>query len=65
VSLPYPLGSDFEVCAWTQGHARLLWLLPISKTERDFKANAGLEALETRFDEAEIDYLDPHRPLVA
>lgn len=65
VSLPYPLGRDFEICTWEQGHARILWLLPISETERDFKAIAGMEALETRLEEAEIDFLDPHRPLVA
>src|SRR5688572_6234810 len=26
VSLPYPCGSQFETCAWPDGHIRLLWL---------------------------------------
>ncbi|GAA2878343.1 hypothetical protein HD593_011091 [Nonomuraea rubra] len=64
ISLPYPFGPDFEVCAWDGGHARILWLLPIIKGERDLLVNAGLEALEALFDEKEIDYLDPRRPSV-
>lgn len=64
VSLPYPFGPDLEVCAWDNGHTRILWLLPITTAERDVVMNAGLEALEMLFDEAEIDFTDPHRPSV-
>jgi hypothetical protein len=62
VSVPYPFGPSFEVCAWQGGHARLLWLLPITKAERDYKAANGLEALEAKFESASIDYTDPNRP---
>jgi Suppressor of fused protein (SUFU) len=65
VALPYPLGPDFEICEWDNGHARLLWLLPITQAEREFKAEHGLEALERRFDAAGIDFADPMRPSVA
>ena len=65
VSLPYPYGPDLEVCAWEGGHARLLWLLPITKAEGEYKAANGLEALEARFDEQGIHFWDPERPSVA
>ncbi|MCW2917865.1 MAG: hypothetical protein JWN52_5933 [Actinomycetia bacterium] len=65
VSLPYPFGPDFEICEWDGGHARILWLLPITEAERDFKACAGLEALEDRFEEAPIDFLNPGRASLA
>lgn len=62
ISMPYPFGPEFEVCTWDSGHARILWLLPITPAERDLFVNAGLEALETLFDEKEIDFTDPYRP---
>jgi hypothetical protein len=64
ISLPYPFGPAFEVCAWQGGHARILWLLPITPAEHDLLMNAGLEALETLFDEKQIDYIDPRRSSV-
>ena len=64
VSMPYPWGPELEVCEWTGGHARLLWVLPITEAERDFRGSHGLEALEQRFEDAPIDYTDPHRPSV-
>lgn len=64
VSTPYPLGPDVEVADWSGGHARLLWLLPITEAERDFKSDHGLEALEQRLEEAALEYWDPHRTSV-
>ncbi|MGH9276752.1 MAG: suppressor of fused domain protein [Acidimicrobiales bacterium] len=61
VSLPYPYGPELEVCAWPGGQARLLWLLPITKAERDFKAANGLEALESRLDAQGVNFWDPQR----
>ncbi|MBB5776759.1 hypothetical protein HD596_003515 [Nonomuraea jabiensis] len=65
ISLPYPFGPDFEVCAWDGGHARILWLLPITSAERDLIMNAGLEAFESLLEEKRVDYTDPHRSSVA
>ncbi|MFE5628897.1 suppressor of fused domain protein [Streptomyces sp. NPDC056543] len=66
VSLPYPFGPDFEVCQWEGGaHARILWLLPITAAEKDYRRERGLEALEVRFDEHAIDPVDPGRASVA
>lgn len=64
VSLPYPYGPDLEVCEWPGGHARHLWLLPITQAERDFKALNGTEALEQAFDDAAMLPTDPMRPSV-
>jgi hypothetical protein len=63
-SKPYPFGPDLEWCSWVGGHARVLWVLPVTRAERDYKAQHGLEALEQRFDEAAIQYWDPARPSV-
>jgi hypothetical protein len=64
VSLPYPYGADFEICAWRDGHARMLWLLPITEAERDFKVANGMEALEQRFEDAGLRYWDSYRASV-
>ena len=61
VSVPYPYGPDVEMCRWDGGHARLLWLLPITEAERDFRSEHGLEALEARLDRAAINFADPLR----
>jgi hypothetical protein len=42
----------------------LLWLLPITKAERDFKVERGLEALECRFDEVGLHYWEAGRDSV-
>lgn len=64
VSLPYPLGPDLELVEWPEGHARLLWLLPITDGEAVHRRLNGLESLEEAFDAAAIDFADPRRPSV-
>ena len=62
VSLPYPYGPDFEYVHLSQRrHARILWLVPISESEEALRHSQGLEALEKRFEDEEIDFLDAHR----
>jgi hypothetical protein len=62
VSLPYAAGRDFELLHVSpELHIRFLWLIPISATEERFRHEHGLEALESRFDEAGIDFTDPNR----
>jgi hypothetical protein len=63
LSLPYPWLPDLDV-EWEGGHAQLLWVLPITRQERDFKREHGLEALEQRFEAAGLDYTDPARASV-
>lgn len=64
ISKPYPFGPELEICNYLDRHAHLLWLLPITAAERDFKANHDLEALEQRFDDAAIEYWDTFRTSV-
>ncbi|MFR9775236.1 suppressor of fused domain protein [Micromonospora sp. MS34] len=64
VSLPYLWEPDLEVCAFPEGHIRVLWLLPITKAEKVFRREHGLEALEQRLEDAGIDPTDPARASV-
>ena len=61
MSVPYPFGPQLESCTWKGGHARLLWLLPITEAERAYKIREGVEALEQRFEQAGIDPTDSAR----
>jgi hypothetical protein len=60
VSRPYTYGSQIE----SASQCRVLWLLPITAEERAYKIEAGLEALEQKFEAALFDYTDPLRASV-
>ena len=64
VSTPYPFGPDLELCNLVDAHVHVKWLLPITASEREFKVNEGLEALEQRFDDVGIEYWNPNRESV-
>lgn len=64
VSKPYPLGPELEVCERDGFHMHFLWLLPITKAEREFKAAQGIEPLEQLFDKHRIQYWNPSRQSV-
>jgi hypothetical protein len=64
VSLPYPYGPQLEVCEVPVGRVSVVWLLPITSAEKEFKVRQGLEALEERFDSCAIEYWDPKRKSV-
>jgi hypothetical protein len=64
VSLPYPFGPELEVCNFAGGHVHVLWLLPITAAEREFKVREGVEALEQRFDACGLEYWVPDRASV-
>jgi hypothetical protein len=61
VSLPYLWGPELEMCELPGGHARVLWLLPITEAEKRYGIQYGLDALEDRLEEAGIIPDDPHR----
>ncbi len=63
ISLPYLDGPALENYQPQVAHGivRFLWLVPITKEERDYKKRYGLESLESRFEETQFDYLDPNR----
>jgi hypothetical protein len=64
VSLPYLFGPRLEWCKTKTATIRFLWLLPISSREAEFAKKNGVEALESKFEKLEIDYMDPKRPSV-
>lgn len=63
ISLPYLDGPPLEK---PPGSAvRCLWLLPITRAEVEFKKAYGIEALEARLEDGQVDYLAVARPSVA
>lgn len=64
MSQPFLHGPDLEECLLPDGHARILWALPITAAEAAFRREQGTEALEELFDEAAIDPNDPLRASV-
>ena len=64
VSLPYLDGPELEVLTIGSRRVNCYWLIPITRSERDFKMRRGVDALEEEFERAGFDYLDPARPSV-
>jgi len=64
ISLPYPFGEALEILPLNNIHAHVAWLLPITNAERDFKVQYDLEALEQKFDDAELEYWEIQRDSV-
>ncbi|MFF9285637.1 suppressor of fused domain protein [Streptomyces griseosporeus] len=65
VSLPYMHGPDLEHCPLPDGgHARILWTLPVTAAEIEYRRRHGHEALEQRLDDAAIIPTDPFRKSV-
>lgn len=61
VSLPYLGGPGLELLTVAETTVRCLWLVPITASEAAYKQRHGLDALEERFERANVDYLDPRR----
>jgi len=69
ISLPYLDGPAME---WLESESlesgdkriQFLWLIPITSDEVEYKKTHGLEALETLFEEASFNYIDPFRKSV-
>jgi len=64
ISLPYLDGPSLENLQLDGAFVRFLWIVPITGEELEFKKASGLEALESRFEKAEFNYLNPYRPSV-
>jgi hypothetical protein len=64
ISLPYHYGPDLEELSIGDEIVRCLWLIPITRAERQFKMANGLEALESAFEEAGVAFIDPLRSSV-
>lgn len=64
ISLPYLDGPALENGFTSAGPVQFYWLIPITRDEREFKKENGLDALEERFEAVEFNYADPLRPSV-
>ena len=53
-----------EAPAARAGRCNFRWVIPITAEERAYAAERGLDALEQRFEEAGLEYWDPHRASV-
>lgn len=61
VSAPYLLADELWTLSLPGRTVHFRWVLPITARERGYVATRGLEALEQRFEEAGLEYWDPHR----
>lgn len=64
ISLPYPFGPKLEWSTFGNSRIHFLWALPLTPREAAFAELNGSEALEKKFDESQINYLDSQRPSV-
>ncbi len=61
VSNPYLLADDLWTLALPGRSVHFRWVIPITADERAYASQHGLEALEQRFEQAGLEYWDPHR----
>lgn len=65
LSLPYLDGPNLEIMHCSNNkNIHFYWLIPVTKTEVEYKKEFGLEALEAKFDANEFNYLNPNRKSV-
>jgi hypothetical protein len=64
VSLPYPFGPRLQRCQVAERYVDFLWLVPITRAERDFKTAHGQEELEQQFEAAGLRYWEADRKSV-
>ena len=61
VSNPYLLADELWTLPLPGRTVNFRWVIPITAKERAYAAERGLDALEQRFEEAGLEYWDPHR----
>jgi len=61
VSSPYLLADELWQLPLPGRSVHFRWVIPITAAERAYAVRRGLEALEQRFEEAGLEYWDPHR----
>ncbi len=64
LSLPYLDGEKLEEFYYNEKLTTCLWLIPITKSEVEFKKENGIDALEELYEEHDFDYLDINRKSV-
>lgn len=61
VSLPYLDGPALENLPFQNNSIKFYWLIPISYAEVQYKVERGIDALETAFEIAKLNYIDVMR----
>lgn len=61
ISLPYLFGPQLENGIISGIEVSFYWLLPVTEKEVAYKEKYGTEALESKFDAVDFNYLDPNR----
>lgn len=61
VSNPYLLADELWALPLPGRQVDFRWVIPITAAERKYAAEKGLDALEQRFEQAGLEYWDPHR----
>lgn len=61
LSLPYLDGPELEWQRNSDEEVQHLWLIPITRAERELKKREGAEALEQLFERSALTYDDPFR----
>jgi hypothetical protein len=64
ISLPYLDGPKLENFNLGNKKISFYWLIPITKEERDFRWQYGIEKLEELFESNQFNYLNPYRKSV-
>lgn len=64
VSNPYLLADELWRLRLPGRTVHFRWVIPITAKERAYATERGLDALEQRFEEAGLEYWDPHRASV-
>ncbi|HYT09627.1 MAG TPA: suppressor of fused domain protein [Mycobacteriales bacterium] len=64
VSAPYLLADEMWTLQLPGREVHFRWVIPITAAERAYAQARGLDALEQRFEEAGLEYWDPHRASV-
>jgi hypothetical protein len=64
LSLPYTFGPKLEELSVGDVEIQVLWALPITESEVRFRHDHGLEALESRFEDCDLEYWDHQRGAV-
>ncbi len=64
ISLPYLDGPKLENILIGESVVKCYWLLPVTKREVEFKEKKGIEALEQKFEESGLNYIDIYRESV-
>ena len=64
VSNPYLLADELWTLSLPGRTVHFRWVIPITAQERAYATRRGLDALEQRFEEAGLEYWDPHRASV-